>query len=77
MIGALVPSAAAYAIRRRMAAPILDKRFHVPTSRTIDAPLIGGAALFGLGWGLVGLCPARPSPPSSAANGRRWSSPSP
>jgi uncharacterized protein len=28
-----------------------------PTRRTIDRSLIGGAALFGVGWGLVGLCP--------------------
>ena len=27
------------------------------TSRTIDAPLVGGSALFGIGWGLAGVCP--------------------
>ncbi|NLS13390.1 YeeE/YedE family protein [Vibrio sp. SM6] len=31
--------------------------FCVPQSKTIDAPLLMGAALFGIGWGLVGLCP--------------------
>ncbi len=57
MGGALIPSAAAYAWRRRLETPYLETRFHVPTSRAIDKPLIGGAVVFGLGWGLVGLCP--------------------
>lgn len=57
MVGALVPSSIAYLIRRRMRAPLFDERFHVPVNRRLDAALIGGAVLFGLGWGLVGLCP--------------------
>jgi uncharacterized membrane protein YedE/YeeE len=57
MGGALIPSAAAYLIKNRMPAPVLEQRFHVPTNRTIDTPLVGGAVIFGLGWGLVGLCP--------------------
>ena len=55
--GALVPSAAAYLVKRRMESPVLEKRFHVPSNRTIDTPLVTGAVIFGLGWGLVGLCP--------------------
>jgi len=31
--------------------------FYLPTTRYIDARLIGGAALFGIGWGLYGYCP--------------------
>lgn len=57
MGGALIPSAAAYLIRQRLDKPLLDDRFHVPTNRRIDGALIGGAAIFGVGWGLVGLCP--------------------
>lgn len=57
MAGALVPSAIAYLIRRGMRAPLLDATFHVPASRALDWRLLGGAALFGAGWGLVGLCP--------------------
>ena len=57
MGGALIPSAIAWLIRRRMEAPVAADTFHVPEGRTIDTPLVGGAALFGLGWGLVGLCP--------------------
>ena len=57
MLGALVPSAIAYGIRRRMRAPLLETMFHIPESRVVDRRLLGGAALFGAGWGLVGLCP--------------------
>ena len=57
MGGALIPSSLAYLIRRRMDAPVAADDFHVPEGRRIDRPLIGGATLFGLGWGLVGLCP--------------------
>jgi uncharacterized membrane protein YedE/YeeE len=57
MGGALIPSSIAYVIRRRRTQPIFDTEFHVPASRAIDTRLVIGAALFGVGWGLVGLCP--------------------
>ena len=37
--------------------PLADKKFGIPTNQAIDAPLLGGAVLFGTGWGLTGLCP--------------------
>nr|WP_276601079.1 MULTISPECIES: DUF6691 family protein [unclassified Nannocystis] len=37
--------------------PLLAPRFTVPARRHIDTRLVVGAALFGVGWGLVGLCP--------------------
>lgn len=37
--------------------PVLDSVFHLPTARDIDRRLIIGAAIFGIGWGLVGYCP--------------------
>lgn len=36
--------------------PLLDGNFHLPTTRHIDAKLMIGAVLFGIGWGLYGLC---------------------
>ena len=37
--------------------PVWAERFHLPTKKHLDAPLLAGSALFGIGWGLVGLCP--------------------
>lgn len=37
--------------------PVLDSRFYLPTSQDIDRPLLIGAALFGIGWGIGGYCP--------------------
>lgn len=37
--------------------PLLDRRFYLPTKKDLDRPLIGGAVLFGIGWGIAGLCP--------------------
>ena len=57
MGAALVPSAIAYLIHRRMYRPLLEPHFSIPESRLLDRPLLLGAALFGIGWGLVGFCP--------------------
>ena len=39
------------------AAPLFDDEFHAPGSNLIDRRLLGGAAVFGLGWGVAGFCP--------------------
>ncbi len=57
MGAAVLPSAMGYLIRRRMERPLLGERFFIPEKRTLDRPLLVGAALFGVGWGLVGFCP--------------------
>jgi uncharacterized membrane protein YedE/YeeE len=57
MAGAVAVYAVAHAVIRRRARPWFEPRFHVPARADIDAPLIAGAAVFGIGWGLGGLCP--------------------
>jgi uncharacterized protein len=37
--------------------PVLEARFHLPLAKSIDAPLVVGAAIFGIGWGISGYCP--------------------
>lgn len=57
MGGGVVVAAAGYAIGRRQGAPWIGGTFPMLAHRGITARLIGGAALFGVGWGLIGLCP--------------------
>jgi uncharacterized membrane protein YedE/YeeE len=46
-----------FRIAARRGAPLLAPTFALPERRAIDASLLGGAALFGVGWGLGGFCP--------------------
>jgi len=57
MAGAVVVTFAGYRLVLRRPRPVLAERFYLPTAKDIDARLVGGAALFGIGWGLSGFCP--------------------
>ena len=37
--------------------PLLAPKFYLPTAKTVDWPLVSGAAIFGIGWGIAGYCP--------------------
>ncbi len=37
--------------------PVIGKKFFLPTNKYLDGKLLGGAALFGIGWGIYGYCP--------------------
>lgn len=55
--GAVLLATAGFRLVLRRKAPLLDYRFHLSTHQAIDAPLLLGSALFGIGWGLSGYCP--------------------
>lgn len=57
MIGAIAVTSAGYALARRRSGPLFSDRFRWPTAQDVDTRLILGSAIFGIGWGLVGLCP--------------------
>ena len=55
--GAVMTHAILYRIIRQRPTPLFTAIFFVPTRKDIDARLLAGAALFGIGWGLSGFCP--------------------
>lgn len=57
MAAALATTLIGYRIVLARPSPLLDETFHLPTKTMIDRPLVVGAAIFGLGWGLAGFCP--------------------
>ncbi len=57
MGGALMVTLVAFWLTPKRAKPLADEQFHLPTRSDIDLPLLLGAALFGIGWGLAGYCP--------------------
>jgi uncharacterized membrane protein YedE/YeeE len=57
MLGAVVTYGVGFRTVMHRARPLLAPAFVLPTRRDLDAPLLVGAAIFGIGWGLAGICP--------------------
>lgn len=57
MAGAIAVHFVAHRVLRARGAPLFDTRFHFPTRKDVDARLVVGSAIFGVGWGLGGFCP--------------------
>ena len=69
MGGALVTTFIGYKLVFGRSAPVFGEVFSVPNSRMIDMRLIGGSAIFGIGWGIAGFCPGGALP---ALGTGRW-----
>ena len=57
MFAAIVVSFIGFRLVTKRPTPLTESRFRIPDRSDIDAKLIVGAALFGIGWGLAGYCP--------------------
>ncbi|CEJ15435.1 hypothetical protein BN1110_05780 [bacterium YEK0313] len=57
LAGAVAVAGLGTLARRRLARPMLAERFELPVKTTVDGRLVAGSALFGIGWGMAGLCP--------------------
>lgn len=55
--GAVAVTVLAFRLVLRRPNPLFAERFDIPKNRTVDAPLLLGSALFGIGWGIAGYCP--------------------
>jgi uncharacterized membrane protein YedE/YeeE len=57
MGGAVITTFLGYKFVLKRDTPVFDDEFHIPERTDIDRKLLVGASLFGIGWGLVGICP--------------------
>ncbi len=57
MGGAILVYGPLYRVVTHRPSPLLAEGFHLPTRQDIDAPLVLGSVLFGVGWGMAGFCP--------------------
>ena len=57
MAGAITVGAGAFALMRNKTRTLLGAPVRLPTARAIDRPLVLGSLVFGVGWGLAGICP--------------------
>ena len=55
--GAVIVTLMAFRFVLGLPHPVVAAKFHLPTKKDIDLPLIIGSAIFGIGWGIAGYCP--------------------
>ena len=72
MAGAILPMALAWRVERRLTRPLAATTFHVPASTPITPPLVVGGLVFGVGWGVAGLCPGPALADLALAPTRVW-----
>lgn len=72
MGGAVLVTLVAFRFVLRRAVPLYGDRFHLPTLTQLDRKLLGGAALFGIGWGLAGYCPGPALATILSGNSETW-----
>jgi uncharacterized protein len=72
MVGAVAVFGAVYWASRARAAPLLAPRFARPSRNAVDRELIAGSLMFGVGWGLSGLCPGPAIVDSAFGDWRVW-----
>jgi uncharacterized membrane protein YedE/YeeE len=72
MGGAVAVFGVFYRLALRQGSPLLAPRFTVPEKDSLDAPLMVGALIFGVGWGLGGFCPGPAIVSAAFGDARVW-----
>ncbi len=72
MGGALAVTGLGYRVLFRRAGPVFAPAFNLPDTQLINPRLLGGAALFGVGWGIAGFCPGGALPALGTFNAQAW-----
>ena len=72
MGGAIAVGSVAFVIAKRRRTSWSGEAMQIPTNSTIDARLIGGGVLFGIGWGIAGFCPGPALVAASSGVGDAW-----
>ena len=57
MGGAVAITVIAFHFALKREKPFIEEKFDLPTRKDFDLPLVAGAAIFGIGWGIGGYCP--------------------
>lgn len=72
MASALTITALGYRLVPALGNPVFDKSFHIPVSTSLDKQLLFGAAVYGIGWGLIGYCPGGVLPALGLGRPEPW-----